>query len=172
MSTTLVHIIHSSLVTEGSILLAVIASHVHYYLRSVLIAYEWLTRHHMCVLFVHAARLGGDRESMAGAAVQEVVLESTVSNRPGVAPVQLMLPDAVRIVQLPLYRAANFAAHDSVQAAEYGDFFELQPQQLKVSNHMLVCVLFFQKQLQMVPSMLGVGVLPGLKTLYVHMLGT
>eukprot|EP00877_Chromochloris_zofingiensis_P012287 jgi/Chrzof1/7311/Cz02g18220.t1 len=97
------------------------------------VIYRLRAQHRILRLKAIAARLGGDRESMAGAAVQEVVLESTVSNRPGVAPVQLMLPDAVRIVQLPLYRAANFAAHDSVQAAEYGDFFELQPQQLKAT---------------------------------------
>jgi hypothetical protein len=69
---------------------------------------------------------------MAGAAVQEVVLESTLVSRPGLAPTQLLLPERVRLAQLPLYRPARFSVHAEVEPGHYGDFTMLQQQPYKV----------------------------------------
>jgi hypothetical protein len=69
---------------------------------------------------------------MAGEAVQEVVLESTLVSRPGLAPTQLLLPERVQLVQLPLYRPARFLVHAEVEPGQYGDFTMLQQQPYKV----------------------------------------
>jgi hypothetical protein len=66
--------------------------------------------------------------------VQEVVLESTVVSRPGLAPTQLLLPERVRLAQLPLYRPAGFSVHSEVEPGQYGDFTMLQQQPYKVKS--------------------------------------
>uniref|UniRef100_A0A383WQ08 HYDIN/VesB/CFA65-like Ig-like domain-containing protein n=1 Tax=Tetradesmus obliquus TaxID=3088 RepID=A0A383WQ08_TETOB len=78
-----------------------------------------------------AVRLRGNRDHMAGAAVQEVMLESTLVIRPGLPPAQLLLPERVRLAQLPLYRPARFSVHSEVEPGQYGDFTMLQQQPYK-----------------------------------------
>ncbi|KAF6259574.1 hypothetical protein COO60DRAFT_995334 [Scenedesmus sp. NREL 46B-D3] len=78
-----------------------------------------------------AVRLRGNSDAMAGAAVQEAVLKSTLISRPGLAPTQLLLPGRVRLAQLPLYRPARFSVHSEVEPGQYGDFTMLQQQPYK-----------------------------------------
>lgn len=81
-----------------------------------------------------AARLRGDKERMAGLAVQEVVLESSLTQRPGLEPTRLLLPERVRMSELPVYRPAKFVVCKEVEPGQYGDFTMLQPQPYKVKH--------------------------------------
>eukprot|EP00775_Hariotina_reticulata_P002309 gene2309-2617_t len=74
-----------------------------------------------------SARLCGNKRLLAGAAVQELVLESTAVVRPGVEPTRLMLPENVRMAELPLYRPASFSHHQPVPNSPYADFSMLHP---------------------------------------------
>jgi hypothetical protein len=75
-------------------------------------------------------------DALACAAVQEVVLESSLITRPGVAPADLLLPDSVQSWPLPLYRAEAFAAHAAVEdPPEVGEFKELCSMPLEVRVH-------------------------------------
>jgi hypothetical protein len=87
---------------------------------------------YFCSCLCATVRLRGNRDHMAGAAVQEVVLESTLVSRPGLAPTQLLLPERVRLAQLPLCRPARFSVHAEVAPGQYGDFTMLQQQPYKV----------------------------------------
>lgn len=81
---------------------------------------------------LQAVRLRGNRDHLAGAAVQEVMLESTLVSRPGLPPAQLLLPERVRLAQLPLHRPARFSVQSEVEPGQYGDFTMLQQQPYKV----------------------------------------
>jgi hypothetical protein len=86
---------------------------------------------------VSTAQLGaaGGADALAGAAVQEVVLEASLVSRPGAEPRQLLLPERVLGWPLPLYRPEPFAAHPQVgEAPEVGEFTELIPAALQVGG--------------------------------------
>ncbi|WIA30506.1 hypothetical protein OEZ86_000590 [Tetradesmus obliquus] len=82
-------------------------------------------------LELELVRLRGNRDHLAGAAVQEVMLESTLVSRPGLPPAQLLLPERVRLAQLPLHRPARFSVQSEVEPGQYGDFTMLQQQPYK-----------------------------------------
>lgn len=85
-----------------------------------------------CLWIALAARLRGNKEAMAGLAVQEIVLEGSVVQRPGCDPTQLLMPEKVRLAELPVYRDSKFCQHTQVEQGAYGDFTLLQQQPYKV----------------------------------------
>lgn len=83
---------------------------------------------------VCAARLQGNQDAMAGAAMHEVLLEDKVIQRPGRDPAELLQPSRIRLAELPVYRSQRLSEHPMVPQGTYGDFTMLQQQPYKVGR--------------------------------------
>lgn len=78
------------------------------------------------------ARMHGSKDGLAAQVLQDLVVEGSVVQRPGVAPQALMLPDRVRPTELPQHCPQAYVQHHEVGKGSYADFSSLQPQSYKV----------------------------------------
>lgn len=78
------------------------------------------------------ARLRGSKDGLAAQVLQDLVVEGSVVQRPGVAPCTLMVPGRVRPTEVPQHCPQAYVQHQEVGKGLYGDFSALQPQPYQV----------------------------------------